>query len=154
MRLPLRDDADDQPRTSTDVCGPSAQVKAHQPKAEPLPKLLRDEEARIYWVAAGDAAGQDAMVVTHTHGKAEAGSCRCPCCGFLTLDQRAGFEICPVCFWEDDGQDDDDADRVRGGPNGRLSLTEARRNFRVLGASDGRRAKFVRAPLPTEYPTA
>jgi hypothetical protein len=27
----------------------------------------------------------------------------------------------PVCFWEDDGQDDHDADLVRGGPNGALS---------------------------------
>jgi len=23
----------------------------------------------------------------------------------LTLSQRAGLEICPVYFWEDDGQD-------------------------------------------------
>ncbi|MFE1312539.1 CPCC family cysteine-rich protein [Streptomyces sp. NPDC058755] len=95
------------------------------------------------------------MVVTpfvNIHGKPEDGPCPCPCCGFLTLDERGCFEICPVCFWEDDGQDDDDADRVRGGPNGRLSLTEARRNFRALGASDERRTKFVRAPLPNEVP--
>jgi Cysteine-rich CPCC len=37
----------------------------------------------------------------------------CPCCGFLTLDERGGYDICPVCFWEDDGQDHHDAD---GGP--------------------------------------
>ena len=54
---------------------------------------------------------------------------RCPCCFNLTLDVRAGFEICPMCGWEDDGQDDHDADVVRGGPNGRLSLTEARRLY-------------------------
>ncbi|MFF1543720.1 CPCC family cysteine-rich protein [Streptomyces sp. NPDC058291] len=93
-------------------------------------------------------------MVADTQGNAEPGPCRCPCCGFLTLDQRAGFDICPVCFWEDDGQDDDDADRVRGGPNGRLSLTEARRNFRLLGACDERRAAYVRAPLPHERPEA
>src|SRR5688572_16464825 len=51
---------------------------------------------------------------------------RCPCCGCKTLSQRIAFEICPVCYWEDDGQDDGDADENRGGPNGRLSLTEAR----------------------------
>ena len=28
---------------------------------------------------------------------------RCPCCGFRTLGTRGGFEICAVCFWEDDG---------------------------------------------------
>ena len=50
---------------------------------------------------------------------------RCPCCGCLTLGERGGYEICPVCFWEDDGQDDHDADVVRGGPNRALSLTQA-----------------------------
>ncbi|MGW4819347.1 CPCC family cysteine-rich protein [Streptomyces sp. NPDC004227] len=58
-----------------------------------------------------------------------------------------------VCFWEDDGQDDHDADRVRGGPNGRLSLTEARKNFHAMGACDERCTQFVRAPLPNEHPT-
>ena len=54
----------------------------------------------------------------------------CPCCLFTTLGERGGFEICPVCFWEDDGQDDHDADVVRGGPNGVLSLNAARTNPR------------------------
>lgn len=53
----------------------------------------------------------------------------------LTLDERGGFEICPVCFWEDDGQDDHDADVVRGGPNAELSLTEARENYAQFGAT-------------------
>ena len=53
----------------------------------------------------------------------------CPCCGEPALAERAAFEICPVCGWEDDGQDDRDADTVRGGPNGDLSLTEARRIY-------------------------
>ena len=61
---------------------------------------------------------------------------RCPCCGYSTLSSRGGFEICPVCFWEDDGQDDHDALTVRGGPNGELSLAEARRNYREFSACD------------------
>ncbi|MFF4509354.1 CPCC family cysteine-rich protein [Streptomyces sp. NPDC001401] len=80
------------------------------------------------------------------------GPYRCPCCGYLTLAERGLYEICPVCFWEDDGQDDHDADRVRGGPNGRLSLTEARQNFHAIGASDQRRTQFVREPLSQEHP--
>ncbi|WP_268249705.1 CPCC family cysteine-rich protein [Streptomyces anandii] len=56
-----------------------------------------------------------------------------------------GWQICPVCFWEDDGQDDHDADRVRGGPNGRLSLPEARRNFH---APVLRMAGVMPAPTP------
>jgi len=59
---------------------------------------------------------------------------RCPCCRFTTLAERGGYEVCPVCSWEDDGQDDHDADEVRGGPNSDVSLTQARENFRLLGA--------------------
>jgi len=53
----------------------------------------------------------------------------CPCCFMPTLDERCGWDICPICFWEDDGQDTDDADVVRGGPNHDYSLKEARENF-------------------------
>lgn len=53
----------------------------------------------------------------------------CPCCRFLTLDARCAWEICPECGWEDDGQDDLNADEVWGGPNGSLSLAEARLHY-------------------------
>ena len=74
----------------------------------------------------------------------------CPCCGYKTLDERGGFDICSVCFWEDDGQDDHDADIVRGGPNGALSLSQARANFQSFGACEERHLKNVRKPLPEE----
>jgi hypothetical protein len=76
----------------------------------------------------------------------------CPCCRYLTLKSRGDFEICPVCFWEDDGQDDQDASLVRGGPNGALSLDEARRNFAAFGACAARSKQFVRPPMPAEEP--
>lgn len=76
----------------------------------------------------------------------------CPCCGHRTLVERAAFEICPVCFWEDDGQGDTDADEVRGGPNHDLSLTVARRNYREFGACEQRVLQSARAPLPEELP--
>ena len=75
---------------------------------------------------------------------------RCPCCGCLALSDRGGYEICPVCFWEDDGQDDYDADTIRGGPNGTLSLTQARANYRRLGACDARSIASVRPPRADE----
>jgi hypothetical protein len=75
---------------------------------------------------------------------------RCPCCRSKTLPARGEDEICPVCFWEDDGQDDADADVVLGGPNGSLSLTQARENFRKLGACDARFLGKVRPPRPDE----
>ncbi|QDY11978.1 hypothetical protein FJK98_30805 [Micromonospora sp. HM134] len=66
----------------------------------------------------------------------------CPCCRHPTLEGRGQFEICFACGWEDDGQDDEDADTVRGGPNGSLSLTDARRAYaeRPVSLSDARRA--------------
>jgi hypothetical protein len=77
---------------------------------------------------------------------------RCPCCGCKTLSERGGFDICPVCFWEDDGQDDHDADVVRGGPNSDLSLTDARANFRTFGACDEGSVAHVVPPQPDELP--
>ena len=75
---------------------------------------------------------------------------RCPCCGFKTLGERCNFDICAVCFWEDDGQDDDDADEVRGGPNGAISLAQGRENYREFGASQREDLPHVRPPLPNE----
>lgn len=53
----------------------------------------------------------------------------CPCCGYPTLSERGAFEMCHLCQWEDDGQDDPHADEVWGGPNSDYSLAEARTNF-------------------------
>ncbi|HLP51773.1 MAG TPA: CPCC family cysteine-rich protein [Chitinophagales bacterium] len=53
----------------------------------------------------------------------------CPCCYLPTLTERQGWNICLMCYWEDDGQDDHNADKVLGGPNHDYSLTEARANF-------------------------
>lgn len=60
------------------------------------------------------------------------------------------IDICPVCFWEGDGQDDHDVAVVRGGPNGSLSLEQARRNFLAFGASEERRRAHVRPARPEE----
>lgn len=75
---------------------------------------------------------------------------RCPCCNCSTLSKRGVFEICPVCYWEDDGQDEADADQIRGGPNDDLSLAQARVNYKTLGASHPRHLAQVRAPRPDE----
>jgi hypothetical protein len=74
----------------------------------------------------------------------------CPCCGYLTLSKRAASEICGVCFWEDDGQDASDADAIRGGANGDLSLTMARENYRAIGVCERRYIVNVRLPSVSE----
>ncbi len=50
----------------------------------------------------------------------------CPSCGYFSLEARCSWEICSICFWEDDGQDNHDADKIFGGPNGDYSLTKYR----------------------------
>ncbi|MDR3457732.1 MAG: CPCC family cysteine-rich protein [Verrucomicrobiae bacterium] len=60
----------------------------------------------------------------------------CPCCGERMLPERGGYDICGTCGWEDDGQDEHDADEVRGGPNGSYSLTQARQAFREQRARE------------------
>lgn len=59
----------------------------------------------------------------------------CPCCGHVTLGERGGYEICDECGWEDDGQDDHDAQVVRGGPNGRQSIADARAAYVTDGGT-------------------
>lgn len=54
----------------------------------------------------------------------------CPWCGYPTLDEKGSYEICILCDWEDDGQNDSDAELAKGGPNADYSLAEARSNFK------------------------
>jgi Cysteine-rich CPCC len=77
-------------------------------------------------------------------------SFRCPCCKFKTLYGRGQDEICRVCFWQDDGQDEADAERVLGGPNAGLSLRQAQINYRRIGAVEARFLSNVRASLAEE----
>jgi len=58
----------------------------------------------------------------------------CPCCGYPALTDRGAYDICVICGWEDDGQDDESgSDEIWGGPNYDYSLTEARANFVKYG---------------------
>ena len=93
----------------------------------------------------------------------------CPCCGFLTLDERGGYDICPVCFWEDDAYivikdgeikgvrvdreiSDDELLDVSSGANHGLTLREGRENYRKFGACEESMKKHVRPPRKDELP--
>ncbi|KUI30700.1 hypothetical protein AU196_14285 [Mycobacterium sp. IS-1742] len=73
----------------------------------------------------------------------------CPCCGHRTLGEPPGsYEICAVCFWEDD------AVQLRwptyeGGAN-RPSLLASQRAYAALGAMEHRFTGLVRAAADTE----
>jgi len=87
----------------------------------------------------------------------------CPCCGYPTLGSLGEFEICSLCGWEDEGQDDADADLVRGAPNQSFSLVEARENFELylvkyspeldtrVGGPDSEREKEAKRAIIAAY---
>jgi hypothetical protein len=77
--------------------------------------------------------------------KGRNGKFQCPCCYHFTLDQVASYDICPVCFWEDDGTTGEHG----FSPNG-VSLKEARMNYQKFGANTERDLKHVRPPTTDE----
>ncbi len=74
----------------------------------------------------------------------------CPCCGYATLDERGGWDICRICWWEDDGQDNDNATVVAGGPNSNVSLARARLNFITSGIFQPKREDLRQSQESTD----
>jgi hypothetical protein len=72
----------------------------------------------------------------------------CPCCGQKTLHEQppGTWEICSVCFWEDDPAQFSDPD-LAGGAN-EMSLRQAQENVRNYGVSDVRSLDKLRRPGP------
>ena len=75
---------------------------------------------------------------------------RCPCCGYKTLNAPDALALCPVCWWEDDGQEDADAWEARLTVNGSLSLEQARLFYAECGAAHPRFLPYVRPPQDDE----
>lgn len=69
----------------------------------------------------------------------------CPCCGYRTLPSLGDYELCPVCWWEDDGGEPWDF----SGPNGQ-TLIEGQREFLALRRPYLLRSGKVRAPRKRE----
>jgi hypothetical protein len=67
----------------------------------------------------------------HVNSKATVNRVTCPCCGYPTLKRKARHDICELCNWEDDGEDDlgEGGSTVPGGANGSYTLALARKNF-------------------------
>ncbi len=74
---------------------------------------------------------------------------RCSCCGYYTLDEGGGnYDICPVCFWEDDGLQNDNPD-MSGGAND-MSLNDAKASYAKCGACSEKFLNCVRKPTEEE----
>jgi hypothetical protein len=66
----------------------------------------------------------------------------CACCGYKTIEEKGCYEICPICFWEDDSVQEADP-WFKGGAN-RPNLFEAQNNYQKFGAMEERFASNVR----------
>ena len=73
----------------------------------------------------------------------------CACCGHRVFHDRVGsYEICPICFWEDDLVQTRWPDYT-GGAN-KPSLIECQRNYQTFGAKQARVIKHVRPAAENE----
>lgn len=75
----------------------------------------------------------------------------CPCCGHLVFREPPGsYEICPICFWEDD------VSQLRfpgmGGGANTASLIEGQKNYQEFSACEERVKPYVRPPKQGEQP--
>ena len=76
---------------------------------------------------------------------------RCPCCGYLTIEEsyeEVIVEICEVCFWQYDWVAQKYPNRVIG-PN-KISLNLAKENYINFGASEKKFIGLVRLPRKDE----
>ncbi len=68
----------------------------------------------------------------------------CACCGHSTLKESPGsYQICKVCFWEDDGTKEVDEYSDCNGDY----LYNAQQNYKAMGACDSR---FIQMVIPWE----
>lgn len=74
---------------------------------------------------------------------------RCLCCGYKTLDNQGAFDLCPVCFWEDDSYPQDDGTIIFAGVN-RSTLKQSQKNYQKFRASELDYIEYVRLPKAEE----
>lgn len=69
----------------------------------------------------------------------------CPCCGYKTLPGRGDYDLCPVCWWEDEGVQPWEY----SGPNA-VTLVEAQQEYLSEGRPYRQRPGKVRPPKGRE----
>ena len=73
----------------------------------------------------------------------------CPCCGYVVFEEPPGsWDICPICFWEDDLSQLRFA-YMAGGAN-HLCLADAQRNYAEKGVAQPGMEQQVRRPTPDD----
>lgn len=74
----------------------------------------------------------------------------CPCCCNLTFYDKPGgtFDICPVCFWEDDDLSTTSPEQTFD--INKVSLNQAKINYKEFGACEKGMVLHVRSPFDNE----
>lgn len=74
----------------------------------------------------------------------------CPCCGYKTLSEEppGTYDICRVCFWEDDETQFYNPDLKKGA--NKTSLRQAQKNYIEFGACSKDVLQFARKPKEHE----
>ena len=74
----------------------------------------------------------------------------CKCCGYNTISSYPlSFEICEICFWQNDAFQNENPNDS-GGPNN-ISLNQAQQNFIQFGACEFDMIVHVRKPYENEF---
>ena len=55
----------------------------------------------------------------------------CPCCNYLTIEDKWDDEICPVCFWQDDGGYENNYSSAN-----KMFLRDGKENYLKYGCMD------------------
>ncbi|MBK1897372.1 CPCC family cysteine-rich protein [Chryseobacterium paridis] len=71
----------------------------------------------------------------------------CSCCSYKTILEKGNYQICKVCFWEDDGGNDGS----KYSHVNHMTLNEAKDNFKNKGAILERFLKFVDSEGKLKY---
>lgn len=77
---------------------------------------------------------------------------KCKCCGYYTLigtEEDISWDICPVCFWENDVFEDNP--EIYSGAN-HETLAQGRENYKKYLACAPQNVNSVRLPRPQELP--
>jgi hypothetical protein len=99
-------------------------------------KILEREKQNIFQYQLQSVGHNSKPVIGDTLLLLTTNKFACPCCGYKTFDGKpdGSYNICPVCFWEDDPIQLEDPD-YEGGANS-MSLRQAQQNFLEFGACD------------------
>ncbi|MQS35124.1 CPCC family cysteine-rich protein [Streptomyces katsurahamanus] len=113
-----------------------------------IDQQIQAELAELEALDAADARGEYVPLPVNAVPPPPEGWFPCPCCGHQTFGEIGEYEICAVCFWEDDLY------QLRVpwagvGANG-VCLMEAQANYRRYGAMEERFVTKVRPAAPDE----